>query len=272
MDPSATTSTTIDLLSQYPQYAQLVSVGFFWISFHCAGMCGPLVLGLDLGGHGEGGEGRSRTRAAASSRLGSASVNLLLYQCGRSITFAAMGALAGWGGQVLQGGIEQVTRVTGLVMAGVLMLAGAASLLGRTPGGDATWSGRLGRALGVLAHRIRSGGGRLRKLYLGIVLGFLPCMIPVWALGLAASTQSVLHGALIMVLLVWLTSGVIFGFGLAPSMAHGRTSRIMGRLLPLLLFLSGIWMGLISAGANGWIDHLSLGFTLGGEGYAIMFW
>ena len=260
-------STSIDLLSRYPQYAQLVSVGFLWISFHCAGMCGPLVLGLDLGGHAEGGQGRSR-----ASRAGSASVNLLLYQCGRSITYAVMGALAGWGGQALQGGIQQVTQITGLVLAGVLVLAGALNLLGRSPGGDGSSWDRLGRALGAVAGRLRSGGGRLRKLYLGVVLGFLPCMIPIWALGLAASTQSALHGALIMVLLVWLTSGVIFGFGLAPSVARGRASRLLSRLLPVMLILSGVWMGLIAAGANGWIEHLNLGFTLGGEGYAVMFW
>ena len=260
-------ATTIDLLSRYPQYAQLASVGLLWISVHCAGMCGPLVLGLDLGGQLEGGDGRSRAR-----RLGAAFVNLFLYQCGRSITYAFLGALAGWGGQVLQGVIQEVTQITGLILAGALVLAGALKLLGRSPGGDAPWWDRVGGALSALAGRLRRRGGRLRKLYLGVVLGLLPCMIPVWALGLAASSQSALHGALIMVLLVWLTSGVIFGFGLVSSVAAGRVSRPLSRLLPVMLILSGAWMGLISAGANGWIEHLSLGFTLGGEGYAIMFW
>lgn len=261
-------ATSIDLLSAYPQYAQLVGVGVVWISFHCAGMCGPLVLGLDLGGHAEASAGASRLQ-----RLGSASVNLLLYQSGRSITYAVMGALAGWGGQALQGGIEQVSRVAGLVLALGLVLAGVVSLLGGVPGSrEGGWSDRMGQALGATAARIRARGGRLSKLYLGVVLGLLPCMIPVWAMGLAASTQSALHGALIMVLLVWLTSGVIFGFGLAPTVARGRASRLLGRSLPVMLILSGVWMGLIAAGANGWIEHLSIGFTLGGEGYAVMFW
>lgn len=97
-------------------------------------------------------------------------------------------------------------------------------------------------------------------------------MIPVWALGLAASTQSVLHGALIMVLQVWLTSGVIFGIGMAPAVAPPRALRLQRRLFPLFIVLSGVWMALISAGANEWIDHWSLGFTLGGKGFVIMFW
>ena len=264
MDPGSQ-ATSIDLLSRYPQYTQLLGVGFVWISVHCAGMCGPLVLGLDLGGH------RENEGGARAGRLGSAALNLLLYQCGRSMTYAAMGALAGWGGQLLQGVLQQVTQITGLVLAAALVLAGVLSLLGRAPGGLSGGEG-VGRTLGRLAKRLRSRGGRLRKLLLGVVLGFLPCMIPIWALGLAASTQSALHGALIMVLLVWLTSGVIFGFGLAPTVARGRASRLLSRLLPLMLMLSGVWMGLIAAGANGWIEHLSLGFTIGGKGYAMMFW
>jgi sulfite exporter TauE/SafE len=104
-----------------------------------------------------------------------------------------------------------------------------------------------------------------------MIMGLLPCMIPAWVLGLAASTQSPLHGALLMVILVWMTSGVIFGFGLAPAAILAR--RRAGRaLVPSMLVLSGCWLGLVAAAANGWIGHASLGFTAGNSGYAMMFW
>ena len=31
-------------------YTQIFSVGVLWISIHCAGMCGPLLIGFDVAG------------------------------------------------------------------------------------------------------------------------------------------------------------------------------------------------------------------------------
>lgn len=261
-------------LTAYPQYLQLFAVGFLWINLHCAGMCGPLVIGLNLGGLGADGQGGADASGPLSrwQRLRLASGNLAAYQLGRSVTYAIMGALAGWAGAVLQRLISDVTRIAGLVVAAVLLGAGLMALLRPTARIAALSSSSPGRLLGALVQRLRSSGGRRQRFLLGVVLGFLPCMIPVWVLGLSASTQSPLHGAALMVLLVWMTSIVIFGFGMAPAIATARTLRWQRRLLPVALMLSGVWLGLIALAANGWIAHRSLGFTLGGRGYAIMFW
>ena len=56
----------------------------------------------------------------------------------------------------------------------------------------------------------------LRDLALGAVMGFLPCMIVLWALGLSALTGSALHGAAIMLILVALTTPVLLGVTLLP--------------------------------------------------------
>jgi sulfite exporter TauE/SafE len=232
-------------------------------------MCGPIVVGLNLGGTLKDGD---ETAGPKSGRLRSAVVNLFLYQCGRSITYAGQGALAGWGGRLLQDVVQDVTRITGLLMAAVLVFTGVMSLFGRESLGRLLDWGLNGRTLGPLVRWARQLSSRRQKLVLGVILGFLPCMIPLWALGLAATTQSPLHGALIMVLLVWMTSFVIFGFGLAPALFRSRGLTFQRRLMPALLLLSGIWLGLVSAGANGWIDHLSIGFTFGGKGYTIMLW
>jgi uncharacterized protein len=249
----------------YPQYLQLLSVGFLWITLHCAGMCGPIVVGLDLGG------ALGRSRAPGGPWVGSVLLNLVLYQVGRCVTYGILGALAGWGGQVLQELFRRISGIAGLVVAAALLLAGLSGLLGL----ERSWltgSGRPGNVLIVLVKRVQGLGGRVRPLLLGVVLGFLPCMIPLWVLGLSASTQSPLHGALLMIVLVWMTSIVIFGFGLAPAVLARRGGTLRQRLLPALLLLSGVWMGLIAAGANGWIDHASVGFSLSGRGYTIMFW
>lgn len=246
----------------YPQYLQLLGVGLLWVNLHCAGMCGPLVVGLDLGGSSAEPGGR---------RYLAAFFNLLLYQCGRCITYGVMGALAGLGGQVFGELFERIARATSLVLALALVAVGAAGLLRVDIRGRLLAAGAPGGALSRMVGRLRALRGPWQRLLLGVVLGFLPCMIPLWVLGLAASTQSPLHGALLMVILVWMTSGVIFGFGLATA-GRRREGGLRQRLLPLLLLLSGVWMGLIGAGANGWIGHASLGFTWHGKGYTIMFW
>ncbi len=256
----------------YPQYLQLLSVGVLWISLHCAGMCGPLVLGLDLAGtlgaHAPPGAGGARRGRATLAAV----LNLLAYQAGRSLTYGVMGALAGWGGGVLQQAFQRVTAVSGLLLAAALLLAGLLGLLRIRAPLPALQGGGPGRALGAVARRLRSPGGWPRRLALGVVLGLLPCMIPLWVLGLAASTASALHGALLMVLLVWLTSGVIFGVGLAPGLMPPSARALGRRLFPLALLLSGGWMALIAAAANGWIAHQGLGFRLLGRGYTVMFW
>jgi uncharacterized protein len=266
---------TDDWIASYPQYLQLLAVGFLWINLHCAGMCGPLVIGLNLGGVGEPGDAQGEGSVADLSRwqrLRLASGNLAAYQLGRSVTYAAMGAAAGWAGAVLQRLLSDVTRIAGLVVAVGLVGAGLMSLLRPAARIPALSSSKPGKLMGELVNRMRATGGRRRRFGLGIVLGFLPCMIPVWVLGLAASTQSPFHGAALMVMLVWMTSFVIFGFGMAPAIATARTLRWQRRLLPVALMLSGMWLGFIAMAANGWIDHRSVGFTLGGRGYAIMFW
>lgn len=257
----------MDLLSAYPQYLQLLGVGMVWITLHCAGMCGPIVVGLDLGGT------LAAHRDGRRPPLTSALINLSLYQTGRSITYGLLGALAGYGGKLLQDLFLNVSRVAGLVVAALLLAAGVRGLLGiklltEKGEGGAAVKGSIFTPFIKWARRL---GPRWQRLALGIILGWLPCMIPLWVLGLSASTQSPLHGALLMILLVWMTSLVIFGAGLAPALLRRRPGAARW-LLPALLILSGVWMGLVSAGANEWIEHASIGFTLWGKGYAIMLW
>jgi sulfite exporter TauE/SafE len=250
-----------------PQYLQLIGVGFLWISLHCAGMCGPIVIGLDLGGNLARGESLDR-----AANLRAAAAHLFMYQTGRSITYAIMGALAGWGGALLQEIFHTLTRSTGLIVAAIIFTYGVLRLAGRGLNLGFSNDNALGRILVKAAKRARELSGLKQKFALGMILGFLPCMITFWALGLAASTQSALHGALIMVMLVWMTSFVIFGFGLAPAIMRHTGGRLRDRLLSVFLMLSGIWLGLVAAGANDWIDHASISFRLFEKGYTIMFW
>ena len=258
----------LDFLVEYPQYVTLLGVGMLWISLHCAGMCGPIVLGLDLGESiALENAGLPRTKRVLRS-----SAHLATYQFGRMIVYAIFGALAGIGGVALQELFRSFTRAAGFVVAGALILFGLARLLGYKRLDNTVGSGASKKALAKLAAWAKRRRGLKQKLLLGMILAFLPCMITFWALGLAASTQSPLHGAAIMVLLVAMTSGVIFGFGILPGFAPQRFHELRDRLLSIFIVLSGLWLGLISAAANEWIAHASISFTIHGKGYTIMFW
>lgn len=254
-------------------YAQLFGVGIFWITLHCSGMCGPIMAGLTLG-TAEGGKSRLRRALEGLHRV-------LAYQAGRALMYATLGALAGAAGAVLQSAIEGVARVAGLVVAVGLVVAGlsrtswARRLWARPEepgGGGAQLAGRfLG---GVLRHLHRGGGppGLLRMIALGFVMGLLPCMLMFWVLSLAASTAHVGHGAALMVLLVVLTTPLLAIAGVVPHLVGPRGRRIGELAMPWMMALSGVWLGLIAAAANGWIEHVHISFQMGGEPYAVMFW
>ena len=40
--------------------------------------------------------------------------------------------------------------------------------------------------------------------------------------------------------------------------------------IPVMMMVSGVWLGLIAAAANGWVDHLHVPFRLFGELYTVM--
>ena len=93
----------------------------------------------------------------------------------------------------------------------------------------------------------------LRELALGAMMGFLPCMIPAWALSQAALTGSPLHGALVMLLLVGLTTPIL--------LVATQLPRLLLRLPPLLqngcrhcfICAPGMWLILVGgAGVSLW--------------------
>ncbi|HRE89162.1 MAG TPA: sulfite exporter TauE/SafE family protein, partial [Myxococcota bacterium] len=96
-------------------YAQLLSVGLLWISFHCAGMCGPLLIGFDVAG------------AARGVRALPGALGVLTYQAGRALTYLLLGALAGLVGR----GLAAVFEPAGAIFALLFGLTVVGTLIGR---------------------------------------------------------------------------------------------------------------------------------------------
>lgn len=249
-------------------YAQLLSVGLVWISFHCAGMCGPILMGLDVAGVARG---HRALRGAGS---------VLLYQLGRAFTYAILGATAGLAGRGLGAIFRQAGGVIAIAFGLSLLIYVVYKAYGKAPrtltrleqrdhppSALARFQTRIQRAVQHVA--LRDDAGPARLLALGAILGLLPCMITLWALGLAATTGSAVHGAGVMLLLVVMTTPVLLGVTLLPRvLARGVPARWRRHAPLFLATLSGLWLVLVGLAGLEIVahEHIRVG------DYMIMLW
>lgn len=253
------------MFDNYPQYAQLVGLGIVWVSFHCSGMCGPIVAGLTAG---------TQSQGTRWEKLRGGAGTVLSYQGGRLVTYLILGATAGALGASVEAAVDGVARIAGLAIAGVFVLVGLYRLLS-TEGSEPSFGGRFaGRLLGrALKWAGRRGSRRPSSMVIvGAAMGLLPCMTMYWVLSLSASTASPLHGAALMGLLVGLTTPVLLIAGCAPLVASPRWRKAGARLVPAGIVVSGIWLGLVTAAANEWIAHKAFELELGSQTYYVMLW
>jgi len=151
---------------------------------HCLGMCGGIVGAISIG-HAE--------------RRGPGFDLLLAYNLGRMGSYIIAGALAGWLGATLLGGLP----------AGQAVLQGIAALflflLGMYIGGWWPVLARLERAGGVLWRRIEPFGRRFlpvrhagQALVVGGLWGWLPCGLVYSVLAWSLSAGGAAEGAMLM--------------------------------------------------------------------------
>lgn len=250
-------------------YLQLLSVGLVWISLHCAGMCGPILVGLDVAGVAQG-------RTAKRGVLG-----VLTYQLGRAFSYGLMGAFAGLVGAGFARGLSEAagyaTLALGVVVVGLGVRGLTASrarkkqptLAIERGGRPATWATRMGRKLSAVLAPLSHSSDPVKLLALGAAMALLPCMITFWVLGLAATTASPAHGALLMLLLVAMTTPVLVGVTLLPRVVGGRLRRLGAKAAYALLLVSGVWFVLVGSASLDLIPHAHVPL---GEDYVLMFW
>lgn len=249
-------------------YAQLLSVGLLWITFHCAGMCGPLVIGFDVAG-------AARGRTVVRGALG-----IVVYQLGRMTTLMTLGAIAGLAGRGLTKAIEPAGAVMALVFGALVLASLIMKLLPRRARPLRVRTSLEARA--PLDARPEPEPGLLRRLttrlqplrlteslggtwLLGAAMGFLPCMIVFWALGLAATTASVLDGALVMALLVAMTTPMLLGVTLLPRLVPRRGLAVLPRIL---MAVSATWLIMVGLAGLGVTPHAHVAL---GE-FTVMLW
>ena len=199
----------------------------------CLAMCGGIAGALAM---------RDSARTGGPSRWTLA----LAYNLSRVTSYAVAGALAGLLGRTLLRAVDVApVSLTLRILAGLIMIAAAGRLLfgwrlldPLEAAGAGLWRRILPSSSGA-AQR----GGLTGAIGLGLAWGWLPCGLTYSMLLLAATTASVLTGALVM---------AAFGLGTLPAMvgatvAFERAAKTLANRATLrnvagsLLLLFGAW-------------------------------
>lgn len=209
-------------------------------SAHCAGMCGGLAL-VAVG---------SDRKQALARQAG--------YHGGRLVSYAAVGALAGLAGQVVDdaGVLVGVQRVAAIA-AGAMIAAFGAVAIARAFGARIPTAGAP-RPLVVVAQRVHARALRLPPSWRGVPIGLatplLPCGWLYAFVAIAAASASVATGALVMAAF-WL--GTVPAVALAAGGARFAFARL-GRWAPVALGVAMVAVGLHAAIGRGGLAETAM--------------
>ena len=214
----------------------LFLAGLLGSATHCAGMCGPFVLGQIAADR----EGLAAPGLRELRRLRAAL--LLPYHLGRLTTYVGLGAVGG-GMAGLAAWVSGYRWIPALLLglAALLFLAQALSGLSRWAG---LGGGAIGQALAApltrLARPLLDRPQGVRGYLLGVALGFLPCGLLYGALSAAAGSGGAGQGALAM---------AAFAMGTMPSLILvGYVGVFFQRQAPRLARALGLPVMLANAG------------------------
>lgn len=218
------------------EYISALLVGLVG-SLHCAGMCGPIAIAIPL---------NNKTWLSRIS-------GTLLYNVGRTLTYAILGAIFGLAGLGLAlGGLQQWVSIA----LGALMILSV--LIPKV--------GALGRNLtsfsGLVTSRIKKLFGRFFRIrsysslfILGILNGFLPCGLVYIALAGALLMSQVYEGALYMVFFGLGTIPMMMALSLAGNLISSKFRAKLSKVIPYFIILLGLVF--ILRGLNLGIPYLS---------------
>lgn len=224
-----------------PLYLQLLGPGTVWIMVHCGGMCGPIVAGLRLG------EGGWRTGGC----------RLMLYQLGRAIPLAAAGAIAGLAGAAMADLLADWGPWLTIAISTAMLIV-VIHQLGWLPWRANPESGSLAARL---LRPVAGWAGRhpmLGACALGAALSALPCGVVYWILSLSATSASPLHGALLPVLLVAISTPPLALAAGASAAAVGRLRMRLRWVPTAALAVSALWLAMHGLASLEYVPHVHI--------------
>lgn len=245
------------VLADHSAVAGFAVVGILG-SAHCLGMCGPLVTTYADRMDGD-------DRGVTWSELRQHG----LFNVGRTVSYATIGALLGLLGGTLYGvahlgAVGDYVRATVGILVGVAILAigvnyllrgRATASLHRIPGVGGAFA-RVNRFLAARVDQLAGGPGILA---LGAVHGLLPCPLLYPAFLYAFATGSATQGGLALLALGLGTFPTLFAYGAAlgtlGTTTRVRLHRVLGAVF-IVLATAPMAMGLGLVGIS--IPHVPL--------------
>ena len=192
-------------------------------SFHCAGMCGPIVVALPLHGH----------------TLPRKFFGGLLYNFGRTLTYGIMGGLFGLIGQGFQMmGFQQTISV---IMGGAMIVLALYPKLFRSYYDRQTQSFGWTGGLKTLFRRLFSIRSYRSIFFIGLLNGLLPCGLVYMALAGSIATGTAAYGAAYMILFGLGTLPMILFIAIVGNFVSISLRHKISRLIPFLVVLVGIF-------------------------------
>jgi hypothetical protein len=207
---------------------------------HCLGMCGPLVSVYSE---------RLRAQSGTENALTFRELRQhALFNLGRTLGYAAVGAVLATVGALTVGALDAVVAVgtgvratTGVVVGAAIMVTGVSYLRGGT--GSLRLPGRLGGVFGrvsrALTARVDALVGDVRIVGLGVGHAFLPCPItyPVYLYAFAIGDP--LRAAFLLALVGLGTLPTLFVYGTLLGSLSVRWRRSLHRVLGVAFLALG---------------------------------
>lgn len=186
-------------------------------SFHCVGMCSPLVMAVS--GHGN-----------------KAIINRIIYNTGRIATYGILGALTATAGLALP--LSKFQNVLSLLLGGLLILISVAQLRIHIPGltkAVVSFTTYLKKLFSKYIQRKNAGS----LLILGTLNGLLPCGLTLLALTYCLTLADPLSGFNYMLLFGVGTLPVMLGLTSILSELIKRYNLNLRKITTVMLLLSG---------------------------------
>lgn len=208
-------------------------------SFHCIGMCGPIVLALPGTGVSSWSFFRGR----------------LLYNFGRIITYSLLGAIFGFlGNRIALFGLQQILSISlGAIIVLLVLLPSKtkSKLVSLNP-----ISSFYNKLKLLFIPLFRKGSG-FSLFTIGLLNGFLPCgFVYIGVAGaIAISSNGILNPILFMALFGAGTIPAMFGFSFLSSIVTINFRKKLFKLAPVFLLILGCIF--VFRGLNLGIPYLS---------------
>lgn len=211
-------------------------IGLFG-SFHCIGMCGPIVLALPV----------------EKGNVGKLVTGRLLYNLGRAMTYGCIGIIFGFVGQGLSlAGFQQSVSILAGVMI-ILMVFLPARVtqkiyLLKPAYGFSNWTK-------VKFGQLFKSKTTLSNFFIGLLNGLLPCGLVYIAVAGAIASGSALQGATYMFVFGLGTLPIMLAVSLAGNFIGINVRRRVNKLIPVfMIVLAGLF---ILRGMNLGIPYVS---------------